>query len=58
MTKEEVLALVKKILSNPNIKIVADHNVVEVYTNTYTGRHKEITIEDDTVDFDGVKYKI
>lgn len=58
MTKEEVLAKVKKILSNPNIKIVADHNVVEVYINTYTCWHKVITLEDDTVDFDGIKYKI
>ena len=56
MDKDEVMKRVKDILDNNNVKIVATGNVVEVFINTYFGWKKEITISDDEIDFDGVKF--
>ena len=58
MSKEEVMKRVQDILDNNSTKIVATGNVVEVYISTYFGWKKEITIGDNEVDFDGVKYEI
>lgn len=58
MNKEEVMKRVQDILDNNSTKIVATGNVVEVYISTYFGWKKEITIGDNEVDFDGVKYEI
>lgn len=58
MSKEEVLKRVQDILNKNNVKIVATNNVVEVFISTYFGWKKEITIGDNEVDFDGIKYEI
>ena len=56
MDKAEVMKRVKDILDNNNVKIVATGNVVEVFISTYFGWKKEITIGDNEIDIDGVKF--
>lgn len=58
MNKEEVLKRVQEILDNNSTKIVADGNVVEVFINTRFGWKKEITIGDNEIDIDGIKYEV
>lgn len=58
MNKEEVLKRVQEILEKNNTKIVAANGVVEVFVSTYFGWKKTITINDNEVDIDGIKYEV
>ena len=58
MSKEEVMKRVQEILDNNNTKIVAANGVIEVFINTHFGWKKEITIGDNEIDIDGIKYEV
>lgn len=58
MNKEELKKRIEEVLASSSLKIECFNGVIKVYKNTYFGHALAMTIYDDLIDFDDVKYEL